>query len=91
MTAADHDESRAYLIAELETALANVRAGRVVAVACVTVDPAGGQDAWWATSDRCIHAGAALRAAVTYLGVRMDAKALMVAMAEERERDPALS
>jgi hypothetical protein len=87
----DPDDSRAYLVAKLEVALADVRAGRVAGVACVLVDGDGTHDAWWATADRCIHAGAALRAAVTYLGVRMDTRALMAVLAEERESDPALS
>ena len=87
----DIDDARAHLIAALETALVDVRAGRVVAVACVTVDRDGAHDPWWGTADRCIHAGSVLRAAVAYLGSRMDYNAVVAVLTASRERDDRLS
>ena len=87
----DIENARAHMIAALETALADVRAGRVVAVACVTVDRDGAHDPWWSTTDRCMHAGSVLRAAVAYLGSRMDYNAVVAVLSASRERDDRLS
>jgi hypothetical protein len=85
------DDVRADLIATLEELLSDVRNGRVIAVACVAISEAQSYDPWWMTSDPCIHAGAVLRAAVSWLATRMDADALRNHMRTERERDPHLS
>ncbi len=85
------DDEKAELIAHLETVLSDVRNGRIVAVACVTIDTQADYEPFWSTSETCIHAGAALRAAVTWLCARMDATALRLALERERETDPTLS
>ena len=91
MTPPAAEDSQAYLIAQLETLLADVRAGRAVGVACATLSVQGAHDAWWGMTSRCVHAGGALRAAATYLAVRMDGRALLAALADEHESNPALS
>ena len=90
MSAHEHD-GQAELIAFLETALSDVRNGRVVGVACVTISNSADYEPFWSTSETCVHAGAALRAAVTWLCTRMDASALHLALQRERETDPGLS
>lgn len=86
----EHD-GQAELIAHLETVLSDVRNGRVVAVACVSINEQRDYEPFWSTSETCPHAGAALRSAVTWLCIRMDANALHLAMRHERETDPGLS
>jgi hypothetical protein len=90
MTHPEHD-GQAEPIAHLETLLSDVRNGRVVAVACVSITDRADYEPFWSTSESCVHAGAALRSAVTWLCTRMDANALHLAMRREREMDPGLS
>jgi hypothetical protein len=86
----EHD-GQAELIAHLETLLSDVRNGRVAAVACVSINDRADYEPFWSTSETCVHAGAALRAAVVWLCTRMDATALRLALERERETDPTLS
>ena len=91
VSADEQQAGRDELIARLETALADVRAGRAVGVACVVLDAAGGQEPWWATADYCVHAGAVLRSAVAYLSAAMDHRMLCALAMQQRESDPRLS
>jgi hypothetical protein len=86
----EHD-GQAELIAHLETLLTDVRHGRVVAVACVSINDRADYEPFWSTSETCVHAGAALRAAVVWLCTRMDAHAMHIALTREHESDPTLS
>ena len=85
-----HD-GRAELIAHLETMLTHVRNGRVVALACVSIKDDADYEPFWTTSETCVHAGAALRAAVVWLCTRMDAAAMDIALKCQHETDPRLS
>jgi len=91
MSEHDAHDGQAELVAYLESMLTDVRNGRIVAMACVTITEQADYEPFWTTSETCIHAGAALRAAVTWLCTRMDANALHLAMHHERESDPKLS
>lgn len=79
------------LIARLEHLLTGVRNGTIVGVACVAVTDAADYLPFWATSEICVHGGAVLRAAASWLCTRMDADALRIALEQEREVDPRLS
>jgi len=90
MKSHEHD-GQAELVAQLETLLSDVRNGRIVAMACVTISDHADYEPFWTTSEECVHAGAALRAAVVWLCTRMDANAMQIALRREHETDPGLS
>jgi hypothetical protein len=79
------------LIARLEHLLTGVRNGHIVGVACVAITDAADYMPFWVTSEQCVHGGAVLRAAVSWLCTRMDADALRIALEQEREHNPRLS
>lgn len=85
------DAARAELIARLELMLTDARNGKLVGLACVTVNDDQDYEPWWVTTEVCVHAGAVLRAAAAWLITRMDASALHTAMEYERETSRRLS
>jgi len=79
------EDPQAALVARLEIMLTDARNGRLVGMACVTVNEDQDYEPWWITTEVCIHAGAVLRAAAAWLITRMDANALHTALEAERE------
>ena len=90
MSLTEHD-GQAELVAQLEVLLSDVRNGRIVAAAWVSITNHADYEPFWCTAETCVHAGPALRAAVVWLCARMDAHAVNLALAREHESDPRLS